>query len=198
MAEISQLSAAGQDLLFHTGRTHNGWQDRAVSDTLLQQVLDLAKMGPSTMNCQPLRVIFIRSPEAKAKLPAVMSPGNLAKTLAAPATALMCYDLEFWRNLPVLFPAYDAAHGFRDNPAAALEVATRNGGLQAGYFIMAARALGLDCGPMSGFNAAKAQEVFVGARPWKVNFMINLGYGDPSALYPRGPRLDFAAMAEII
>ena len=198
MADIATLTAPTLNQLFLDARTHNGWQEREVPDALLQEVLDLAKMGPTAFNCQPLRVVFLRSPEAKARLAPALSAGNLAKTMAAPVTALMCYDLDFWTNFSKLLPSFDAAALFRDNAPLTLETAVRNGNLQAGYFIMAARALGLDCGPMSGFDAAKAQEEFLAGRRWQVNFLINLGYGRPEELRPRAARLEFATMAEIL
>ena len=198
MADIATLTAPNLNQLFLDARTHNGWQEREVPDALLQEVLDLAKMGPTAFNCQPLRVVFLRSPEAKARLAPTLSAGNLAKTMAAPVTALMCYDLDFWTHFPKLLPSFDAAALFRDNAPLTLETAVRNGNLQAGYFIMAARALGLDCGPMSGFDAAKAQEEFLAGRRWQANFLINLGYGRPEELRPRAARLEFATMAEIL
>lgn len=197
-AEMAALPQAGLDLLFEVAQTHNGWQDRPVAPALLEQVLDLAKMGPTAMNQQPLRVIFVQSPEAKARLAPAMSKGNLDKTMAAPATAIMCYDLEFWRNLPELWPHADVSAGFRDKPEVARDNAQRNGTLQAGYFIMAARALGLDCGPMGGFDRGKVAAAFLDGRPWEVNFLINLGYGDASRVHPRNPRLPFARMAEVL
>ena len=198
MADIATLTALNLNQLFLDARTHNAWHEREVPDALLQEVLDLAKMGPTAFNCQPLRVVFLRSPEAKVRLAPALSAGNLAKTMAAPVTALMCYDLDFWTNFSKLLPSFDAAALFRDNAPLTLETAVRNGNLQAGYFIMAARALGLDCGPMSGFDAAKAQEEFLAGRRWQANFLINLGYGRPEELRPRAARLEFATMAEIL
>ncbi|EEW25910.1 malonic semialdehyde reductase [Rhodobacter ferrooxidans] len=196
---LGEIAPDGLDLLFRDARTHYGWDGRPVTDATLQQALALAAMGPTAFNQQPLRVIFVRSPAAKARLAPALSAGNLEKTMAAPATAIICFDLEFWRNLPELFPAFPAAQGiFEGNPDGARASAQRNGTLQAGYFILAARALGLDCGPMSGFDAAKVAAAFLDGRPWEVNFLINLGHGDPAQVQPRGPRLNFARMAQIL
>lgn len=192
------LAQAELDLLFGQARTHYGWEDREVSDAVLKQALDLAVMGPTAFNQQPLRVIFVRSPEAKAKLAPALSKGNLDKTMAAPATAIMCYDLDFWKNLPEVFPAMDARPFFDGNPAGARESAVRNGTLQAGYFLLAARALGLDCGPMSGFDKAAVAQAFLQGRNWEVNFLINLGHGDPAKVQPRGVRLGFDRVAEVL
>ncbi len=197
-AAMAALPEAGLDLLFRAAQTHHGWQDRPVPDDLLRAALDLAKMGPTAFNQQPLRVIFVTSPEGKARLSPAMSRGNHDKTMAAPVTAIMCCDLEFWRNLPELWPAADVRGFYDKSPEAARESAARNGTLQAGYFILAARALGLDCGPMSGFDRAKVAAAFLHGRPWEVNFLVNLGYGLPEKVNPRAPRLPFGRMAEIV
>jgi nitroreductase len=197
-AAMSDLPEAGLDLLFRAAQTHHGWQDRPVPAQLLEQVLDLAKMGPTAFNQQPLRVIFVTTAEGKARLSRAMSRGNHDKTMAAPATAILCYDLEFWRNLPELWPQADVQGYYNKSLDAARESAQRNGTLQAGYFLMAARALGLDCGPMSGFDKAKVADAFLQGRPWEVNFLMNLGYGLPEKVNPRAPRLPFARMAEIV
>ncbi|MCX7900647.1 MAG: malonic semialdehyde reductase [Methylocystis sp.] len=184
--------------LFIAARTHNGWLDREVPDLLLQRALDYAKWGPTSANCSPMRVIFVRSTEAKARLAPAMSPGNLEKTMAAPATAIIGHDLDFPDHLQHLYPAADARSWFVGNPALIEETAFRNGSLQAAYLIIALRAVGLDCGPMSGFDRAMVDAEFFAGTNVKSNFLINIGYGDPAKLYPRGPRLAFEEMAKII
>lgn len=193
---MSVLSQEGLDLLFLNARTHNGFADTPVPDSLLEEVWNLARMGPTAANCSPLRVVFIRSPEAKARFLPAVAPGNLEKTRAAPVTAIFAYDLEFYENLPKLFPVADARSWFAGNAVAAEATARRNADLQAAYFILAARAKGLDCGPMAGFNNAKVDEEFFAGTPWRSSFICNLGYGDPSKLYPRGPRLSFDEVAK--
>jgi 3-hydroxypropanoate dehydrogenase len=179
------------NVIFRGARTHNAWQDRKISPALLMALYDLLRWGPTAVNASPLRLVFVVSQEAKAKLKPHLSAGNVEKTMAAPATAILGYDLAFARHLPKLFPhAPDAAAWFAD-PEAARITAFRNGTLQGGYFIIAARALGLDCGPMSGFdNDGVDQEFFAGTQV-KSNFLCNLGYGDPAGVFPRAPRLGF-------
>lgn len=190
------LSDDGLDLLFRKARTHNGWQDREVGDAMLMNLVKLASTGPTAFNQQPIRVIYVRSPEAKQALAPALSRGNLDKTMAAPATAIICYDLEFWNHLSEAAPGFDAASMFAGNVDASRESAQRNGSLQAGYFILAARALGLDTGAMSGFDKTKVAEAFLKDHPtWEVNLLVNLGYGDAGALRPQRPRhpTDFTA-----
>lgn len=184
--------------LFTSARTHNGWLDRDVPDALLERALDFAKWGPTSANCSPMRVVFLRSPEAKARLAPMLLPGNLDKTLAAPATAIVAHDLNFPDMLPHLYPAADARSWFAGNDALIEETAFRNGTLQAGYLILALRALGLDVGPMSGFDKAAVDAEFFAGTTLRANFLINIGYGDAKQLYPRGPRLAFEEMARII
>ena len=195
MGEI--LSDKGMDLLFREARTHNAWQDKEVSDVLLQAVFDLAKMGPTSANCSPMRVVFVKSPAAKEKLKPALSEGNLAKTMAAPATAIIAHDMAFHDQLPRLFPHADARAWFTGNEALIAETAFRNGSLQGAYFMLAARALGLDCGPMSGFDKAKVDAAFFPDGTVKSNFLCNLGYGDPAALFPRSPRFEFDDVCSI-
>ncbi len=185
------LSDAGMDLIFRDARTHSVWRDQAVSDVLLEAVYDLAKMGPTSANCSPMRVVYVRSAEAKARLKPALAEGNVAKTMAAPVTAIIAYDLEFYEHLPKLFPHADARSWFKGKPAHIQETAFRNGSLQGAYFIMAARALGLDCGPMSGFDNAAVDKAFFPDGKYKSNFLCNLGYGDADKLHPRSPRLAF-------
>ncbi|KQN47856.1 malonic semialdehyde reductase [Serratia sp. Leaf50] len=184
--------------LFTEARTHNGWQEKPVSDELLKQAYDLARMGPTSANCCPLRVVFIRSKEAKEKLAPALSSGNLQKTLSAPVTAILAYDPAFYDLLPELYLHGDARSWFTSSPELAHETAFRNASLQAAYLILALRSLGLDTGPMSGFDQDKVNESFLAASGWKANFLLNIGYGDSSKVYPRSPRLDFERVCQII
>jgi len=191
------LDDAALDLLFREARTHNGWKPEPVPESLLRQVFDLAKMGPTSANCSPLRIVFVSTPEGKARLKPALSAGNLEKTIAAPVTAIFGTDTLFYEELPKLFPHADAKVWFTSSPALAEATAFRNSTLQAGYFILAARALGLDCGPMSGFdNAAVDKEFFPDGRV-KSNLLCNLGHGDPAKLFPRSPRFTFEEACSI-
>src|SRR6516165_2118939 len=186
------LSDEGLNLLFREARTHTVWLDKPVDDALLKQVYDLAKMGPTSANMCPLRIVFVKSREAKEKLKPCLDAGNAAKTMAAPVTAIVAMDIHFYEKLPVLFPHADAKAWFKDLPANVLEyIALRNSSLQGAYFMLAARSLGLDCGPMSGFNNQKVDAAFFAGTTVKSNFLCNLGHGDPSKLHPRNPRLRF-------
>ncbi|MCJ8139486.1 malonic semialdehyde reductase [Falsirhodobacter halotolerans] len=186
---MATLTPEAQDILFRTARTHNGWQNDPVTDDLLRQVIELASNGPTAFNQQPLRVIFVRSAEGKEKLRPGLMGGNVDKTMAAPVTAILCYDLGFWKHMADAAPGFDAAGMFGNAPDMAHDSALQNGALQAGYFILAARALGLDCGPMSGIFKDKIAEAFLADHPdWEVGMLINLGYGDPTALRPQRPR----------
>jgi 3-hydroxypropanoate dehydrogenase len=183
---------ASLDLIYRNARTHSYWSDKPVEDSLLQKAYDLAKLGPTSANMCPLRIVFVRSPEAKAKLKPALDPGNVDKTMKAPVTAIIAMDVHFYEKLPQLYPHADAKSWFKDLPETVLEyIALRNSSLQGAYFILAARALGLDCGPMSGFNNAKVDEAFFAGTTIKSNFLCNLGHGDPSKLHPRSPRLTF-------
>jgi 3-hydroxypropanoate dehydrogenase len=182
------------DQLFRTARTHNAWTDRAVTDAELIQVYDLMKWGPTSANCSPARIVFVRSSKAKEKLKPALSAGNLAKTMAAPVTAILAFDTRFYDLLPRLFPHnLDARSWFAGEEKAATTAiaAFRNGTLQGGYFLLAARAVGLDCGPMSGFDNAKIDAAFFPDGRFKSNFLCNLGHGDSAGLFPRSPRLPF-------
>ena len=196
MSEI--LNDAGLDLLFREARTHNGWTDAEVSDVLLQAIFDLAKMGPTSANCSPLRVVYVKSKTAKEKLRPALIEGNVEKTMAAPVTAILGHDLEFHEHLPKLFPHTDARAWFAGNQALIETTAFRNGSLQGAYFILAARALGLDCGPMSGFDNAAVDAAFFPEGKVKSNFLCSLGHGDPSKLFPRSPRFDFDEVCKIV
>lgn len=184
--------------LFTEARTHNGWQDKPVSDELLKQLHQLTVMGPTAANSQPLRVVFVKSADAKARLKPHLAPGNVDKTMSAPVTAIIASDFEFYEHLPTLFPHADAKSWFVGNQAMIDTSAFRNGSLQGGYFILAARALGLDTGPMSGFDNAGVDKEFFAGTAIKSNFLVNLGYGDVTKLFPRSPRPDFAEFARII
>lgn len=185
------LDEKALNALFLEARTHNGWLDRPVSDDMLRRVWDLARWAPTSANSMPARIVFVRSAAAKEKLKPALSPGNLDKTMAAPATAIIGYDTEFYELLPRLYPQADMKKNFVGNPAAAETAAFRNGSLQGAYFILAARALGLDCGPMSGFDNAKVDAAFFPGGRIKSNFLCNVGYGDAAKLRPRNPRLSF-------
>lgn len=185
------IDARALDVLFRDARTHNGWQDKPVSESLLRQLFDLTKMGPTSANCSPMRVVFVSTPEGKARLKPALSPGNLDKTMAAPVTAIIAQDTQFYEHLPTLFPHADAKSWFVGNDALIQGTMVRNATLQGGYLILAARALGLDCGPMSGFDPAKVNAEFFPDGRFQANFLCNLGYGDPSKLFPRSPRFAF-------
>lgn len=187
------------DVIFRNARTHNAWLPRPVSDETLRQVYDLMKWGPTSANCSPARLLFIRSPEAKKRLEPALSAGKRAKTMAAPATAIAAYDTMFYDLLPRLFPHDQTARGwFAGKPTVIETTAFRNGTLQGAYLIIAARALGLDCGPMSGFDNDKVDAEFFPGGTVKSNFLCNLGYGDPAGLFPRSPRLDFDEACRIL
>jgi 3-hydroxypropanoate dehydrogenase len=188
---MAKVDDASLDLIFRNARTHNGWLDRPVPVEVLQEVWDLAKMGPTSANCMPARIVFAVSPEAKEKLRSCLQEGNVAKTMAAPATAIIGYDLTFYDKLPELFPHADARSWFVGNEALIEATAFRNSALQGAYFMLAARALGLDCGPMSGFDNAAVDAAFFAGTAIRSNFLCNLGYGDASKLHPRNRRLSF-------
>lgn len=186
------------DLIFRKARTYSHWQDKEVSESILHQIYNLMKMGPTSANCCPLRIVFITSAEGKARLKPHLDPGNVDKTMAAPVTAILAQDLTFYEKLPILFPHVDARSWFVGNEAKIRETAFRNSSLQGAYFIVAARALGLDCGPMSGFNGESLDQEFFPDGKIKSNFLCNLGYGDDSKLYPRDPRLTFEDVCQVI
>jgi 3-hydroxypropanoate dehydrogenase len=186
------VSGEGLDVLFREARTHTHWLDRPVDDALLRQVYDLAKFGPTSANMCPMRIAFVRSKEAKERLKPALDAGNVGKTMAAPVTAIIAMDVHFHEELPKLYPHADAKSWFVGLPDSVLEyVALRNGSLQGAYFMLAARSLGLDCGPMSGFDNAKVDAAFFAGTTVKSNFLCNLGYGDATKLHPRSPRLTF-------
>lgn len=193
------INDGGLDLLFRNARSFNDWQEKPISDVTLQALYDLTRMGPTTANSSPARFIFLRSPEMKERLRPFLSEGNTAKTMSAPVTAIVAYDLDFPAKLPELFPHdLTARTWFEGDDEKIHENAFRNGSLQGGYLIMAARALGLDCGPMSGFDIAGVDQEFFPDGRIKTNFLCNLGYGDRSDMPPRNPRLAFDAAAQIL
>ncbi len=193
------LDTAALEQIFRTARTHSAWTDRAVEDSVLREIVDLAKMGPTSANCLPARFLFLKSKAAKDRLKPHLSEGNVDKTMAAPVTAIVAYDLDFYETLPELFPHKPEARGwFAGKPKLIEKTAFRNGSLQGAYFIVAARALGLDCGPMSGFGNAGVDAEFFPEGTVKSNFLCNLGYGDRASLPPRGPRPSFEEIAEIL
>lgn len=177
--------------LFIEARTFSHWQERPVSPAIVEAAFALAGLGPTSGNCQPLRLVLVRSPEAKERLLSCVSSGNYQKVRTAPITAIAAYDLEFFELLPRLYPHGDARSWFTTNSALAAETAFRNSSLQGAYFMLALRAQGLDCGPMSGFDAAKVDAAFFPEGRWRTNFLLNIGYGDRGALRPRLPRLGF-------
>ena len=188
ITERAGLDASAIDLLFRDARTHNGWLDRPVPDALLKEAVDIMKFAPTAVNASPLRIVFVRSAEAKAKLKEALAPGNVDKTMSAPVTALLGYDRSFHDHLPRLFPHADARAWFVGNEAFAHDTAYRNGTLQAAYFLLALRGLGLDTGPMGGFDADKTDAAFFAGTNIRSNILVNIGYGDTSKLYPRSPR----------
>ena len=187
----ASLDDLALDQLFRSARTYNAFSGE-IDDATLHRLYDLLKWGPTAANASPARFVFVRSPEAKAKLGPALDPGNREKTLAAPVTVVVGYDMAFYDKLPVLFPHTDARSWFAGRPEPVLEtVALRNGSLQGAYLILAARSLGLDCGPMSGFNNAMVDEAFFAGIAIRSNFLVNLGKGDATSIFPRSPRLGF-------
>jgi 3-hydroxypropanoate dehydrogenase len=186
------------DRIFRNARTYYAWQQRDVPIELLREAWDLAKLGPTSANCSPARIVFVASAEAKERLRPCLIPGNVDKTMAAPATAIIGHDLAFYERLPELFPHTDAKSWFVGNERLIETTAFRNGTLQGAYFMLAARALGLDCGPMSGFDNAMVDAAFFAGTTVRSNFLCNLGYGDASVLYPRGPRLGFDDACQVL
>jgi len=188
----TRLEALALDTLFREARTHNKFTDEPVSDDTLRELYDILKWGPTSANTSPARFLFLRTRDAKERLAPALSSGNLDKTMAAPVTVIVAYDPKFYEHLPRLFPHnLDARSWFTSNEALAAATAFRNGTLQGAYLIMAARAVGLDTGPMSGFDNDMVDEVFLRGYGWRSNFLINLGHGDPAGVFPRSPRLDF-------
>jgi len=207
------LSEDGRDLLFRTAHTYTRWQDKPVSDDTLRELYQLLRWAPTSMNCNPVRILFLRTPEAKQRLRPALASGNIDKTMSAPVTAIIGYDLAFYEQLPRLFPQAPSARDmFTNSPEIAETTARRNSSLQGAYFILAARAVGLDCGPMSGFDNAKVDEEFFGmgheqypaekefftVGHTRSNFLCNLGYGDPTGVFPRNPRFEFEEVCKLL
>ena len=194
--------ALGADVLkqlFSEARTHGAFTAKGVPDSLLKHAVELAEFGPTSLNVLPMRIVFVRSKEAKAKLGPTLAPGNLDKTLVAPVTAIIAYDVKFYDDLPRNFPFIpDAREWFAHDEKVADGVASFNGALQGGYFTLALRALGLDAGPMGGFDKAKCDEAFFAGTSWKSNFLINIGYGEDHVPFPRLSRYSVDEMAKFI
>ena len=195
---FNPLSDASLDQLFRSARTVHGFKPVPVSDDLIQRLYELLKWGPTAFNAQPARFVFVRSPEAKARLQPALSAGNQAQTAAAAVTVIVAHDKRFQDHLPTQFPVYDAKPLFDGNPALAQATAFRNSSLQGAYLILAARALGLDAGPQSGFNPQAVNDAFFPDGQYEVNFIVNLGVADHGATHPRGPRLAFDDVAQIV
>jgi nitroreductase len=195
---VPDLADPALDQLFRQARTQNAWADTPVSEATLHRLYDLLKWAPTSANCSPGRFVFVQSEQAKEKLAPHLSSSNRAKAMAAPVCVIVAYDLDFAEQLPKLFPHdLTAKHWFSD-PAVRLETAFRNSSLQGAYLIMAARSLGLDCGPMSGFDKAGVDEAFFSGTSWRSNFLVALGQGRPEGVYPRNPRLDFDEACQIL
>ncbi len=193
-----RLSAEALDQLFRQARTHNGWLEKPVPHALLEEAVDLAKLGPTAVNASPFRVVFVESEAGKARLKPTLSPGNVEKTMAAPVTAIVGHDLAFHDHLPRLFPHMDVRPMFANDEAAAAHAASQNGTLQLAYFILALRAVGLDTGPMGGFDKDKVDAEFFAGTQVKSNLLVNIGYGDHAKLFPRSPRLAFDEIASFV
>ncbi len=192
------LSDESLDILFRGARTYNGWEDRDVSEVLLQAVYDLMKWGPTSANCCPARFLFVKTPEAKERLRPHLMEGNMVKTMSAPVTAIITYDLKFYEKLDFLFPHTNAGSWFEGKHRTIYDTSFRNGTLQGAYLMIAARALGLDCGPMSGFDPEGVKDEFFPDEEVTVNFLCNIGYGDERSLHPRSPRFGFDEVCKII
>ena len=184
--------------IFDSARTHNGFSAQAVPEATLRQLYELMKWGPTSANCSPARIVFVSTPAAKERLLGCMAAGNVEKTRQAPVSAIIGMDMEFYEKLPTLFPHADAKPWFAGKPEFIATTAMRNSSLQGGYFIIAARALGLDCGPMSGFDNAKVDAEFFAGTRVQSNFVCNLGHGDPSQLFGRSPRLSFEEACALV
>ena len=192
------LTDQALDQLFRTARTANAWQDKPVSDDLLHKIYDVMKFGPTSANCCPLRIVFVKTKEGRERLKPALAEGNVTKTMAAPVTAIMAHDMKFYDHLPMLFPHTDARSWFVGNEPLIAETAFRNATLQAAYFMITARAFGLDCGPMSGFDQKKVNAEFFPDGRFKSNFICSLGYGDLSKTFPRGPRFKFGDVCKVV
>lgn len=195
---MKSLDQAAIAQLFTEARTHSAWQDRQIDDAVLHQLYEAMKVGPTAANSSPARIVFVKTAAQKAKLVECVSPGNVDKTRSAPVTAIVAFDTAFHEQLPKLFPHADARSWYVGQPEKIARDALVNSSLQGAYLILAARALGLDCGPMGGFDPAKVNAAFFPDGKWSVNFLINLGYGDADKLFPRNPRLSFDEACRIV
>jgi 3-hydroxypropanoate dehydrogenase len=193
-----KLNEQALDLIFRTARTPRTFLPKSVAVQQLREIYDVAKLAPTSFNCCPLRIVFILSMAGKERLRPALAKGNIEKTMTAPVTAIFAHDLRFYEHLPRLFPYADARSRFEQNPDSALASCNRNGTLQAAYFILAARTVGLDAGPMSGFDNAQVDAEFFPSGRWRSNFLCNIGYGDRATLLPRGPRLEFEETCTIL
>jgi 3-hydroxypropanoate dehydrogenase len=197
--EVSRADPATLRLILTEARTQNIWQERDVSNDTLEEIYQIMKMGPTSANCCPARIVFLKSQPGKERLRAALKPNNIDKTMSAPVTAIIAYDTAFWKHAETMFPQNPGAQlTFKDNPTGSGIAAFRNGSLQGAYFLIAARAVGLDCGPMSGFDNAFVDDEFFPDTTLKSNFLCNLGYGDASKTFKRLPRFDFDEVCEIL
>lgn len=196
---VERLDEASLEQLFVEARTHNRWLDRRVDERLLRQMYELARMAPTSANSQPMRVVFLTSPEARERLRPALAPANVQKTMTSPVTAIVARDLAFYEQLPRLMPHVDARSWFASRPPDQIERAAHHGAaMQGAYLILAARALGLDTGAIGGFDHDKVDEIFLAGSGWKSDFLLNIGYGDPAGLHPRNPRLAFEEACRIV
>ncbi len=194
-----RLDAGGLDRLFRAARTQNRWLPEPVDDRLLRELYEIARMAPTAANSQPMRLLFVKSAGERERLRPALSPANVEKVMTAPVTAIVAHDLEFYEHLPKLLPHVDARSRFASKPAAQLERdAALATAMQGGYLILAARALGFDCGPIGGFDRAQVDQIFLAGTTWRSNFILNLGHGDPAGVFPRNPRLDFDEACRIV
>jgi 3-hydroxypropanoate dehydrogenase len=200
MEMIGRTRVGGEalDALFREARTHGAWLAHPVPEHLLREAYDLARMGPTSANSSPARFVFLKTAEARERLVPALMPGNVDKTREAPVTVIVAHDMEFHEQLPRLWPQADARSWFAGNPGLIADTAARNSSLQGAYFMLAARAVGLDCGPMSGFDPEKVNAEFFPDGKWRANFLCNLGHGDPAKLHPRGSRLDFDEACRVL
>ena len=197
--EVSRADPATLRLILTDARTQNVWQKRDVADDLLKEIYEIMKMGPTSANCCPARIVFLKSQASRERLRPALKPNNIDKTMSAPVTAIIAHDMAFWKHAETMFPQNPGAQlTFKDNPTGSGIAAFRNGSLQGAYFLIAARAVGLDCGPMSGFDNALVDDEFFPDTTLKSNFLCNLGYGDPSKTFKRLPRFDFEEVCKIL
>ncbi|HCM83269.1 MAG TPA: malonic semialdehyde reductase [Alphaproteobacteria bacterium] len=195
---MSHINAEAEKIIFTEARTQNAWLDKAVPQSKLHELYDLMKWGPTSTNCSPLRIIFLTTDAAKERIKATLAPPNVPKTMAAPVVAILARDIKFYEQLPFLSPHNNAVTWFKEGADNTIETARRNATLQGAYFMIAARAVGLDCAPMSGFDAEKLNKEFFEGTDWEVDFICALGHGDTEKLYPRGPRLSFDQACKVI